>query len=337
MEIEFLFIGLFAASVSFFSGCFPIGTDQNQSQSQTKDNWFASDEDYNIDDLNSYGNWIVVANYGKVWQPSVVADWQPFYNGHWVFDGNNWVWESYEDFGWIVYHYGNWINTPDQGWVWLPGRGTWSPARVQWIQYGDMVGWAPMPAQGARLPEPWEAQSRRVWNVVRANDFNKDNVTRYRIQDVTRTDINNQARIIRNAPDRKAIEQRTNAPVPVVRIEKVVTRPVTTQPATVTRPVTPAGSVNRSQTAAPSDNRGIIRMKTPEQENKRIEPYRAKVAKDVIIRKNVKPVPKKETKDNNAKPAEKPKEVERKTEQRDAGTRTDTKEKDTPQAPTRDR
>jgi hypothetical protein len=95
---------------------------------------------YNIDDLNAYGEWVPLDNYGRGWRPYAVADWMPFDNGHWAYADGAWTWISYEPFGWMVYHYGYWYNDPIYGWAWIPSDESWSPARV---------GWAPLPPPGA--------------------------------------------------------------------------------------------------------------------------------------------------------------------------------------------
>ncbi len=97
--------------------------------------------------LEWYGEWVVVPGVGRAWAPSVWSDWQPYYNGVWVWtDVYGWVWYSYEPWGYITYHYGRWWWTPEYGWVWIPGY-EWSPGWVVWIEGPSYVGWAPM--------DPW--------------------------------------------------------------------------------------------------------------------------------------------------------------------------------------
>jgi hypothetical protein len=193
--------------------------------------------EYNIDDLNQYGEWVDVNPYGRVWRPSVVNDWEPFVNGHWTYDGNDWVWVSYEPFGWIVYHYGYWENTPDYGWFWIPGGDTWSPARVQWINYGDEVGWAPLRENNRVWPEPWESNNVHPWMVVRTENFNRENITTYRVPNVTRVSNTNQVQIERRQPDLKYVQRYVKDPVRVVRIDKEPLRNETPPVRTNTPPV----------------------------------------------------------------------------------------------------
>ena len=158
--------------------------------------------------------------YGRVWHPSVINTWQPFTNGHWTYDGTDWVWVSYEPFGWIVYHYGNWENTPEYGWLWLPARDAWSPARVQWIDYGDNIGWAPMRANNRSWGEPWENNNVHPWMVVRMEDFNRDNITSYGVSAATRNNHIGTSSIQRNAPQLRTIQSHVKDPIKIVKINK---------------------------------------------------------------------------------------------------------------------
>jgi len=114
----------------------------------------ASSEDVAMfyDDLGQYGQWVDYENYGPVWSPSNVnEDWRPYTDGRWVPTNDGYVFESQEPWGWATYHYGNWMPTPNYGWVWAPGR-TWYPSTVEWRTSPEdapvdtsYVGWAPIP------------------------------------------------------------------------------------------------------------------------------------------------------------------------------------------------
>ena len=138
-------------------------------------------DQWDLDELVNYGNWIRVEPFGTVWQPMVTEDWQPFFYGHWLHADDGWTWISYEPFGWIVYHYGNWYNDAEFGWIWIPVRGIWSPARVVWEQFGNSVCWAPIPPEGFDLPDPWTPAGRGPWVIVGRADFAKENVGKFRM------------------------------------------------------------------------------------------------------------------------------------------------------------
>ena len=170
---------------------------------------------YNSDDLNGYGEWIYIDGYGRVWSPYVTAQWQPFADGRWVFDGNDWVWDSYEPYGAIVYHYGNWEYASNRRWVWIPNQTHWSPACVVWVYYGDQIAWAPRPRQGHAYGEPWEHNHHRNWVVVRNNDFTNDHVNKHRLTGATIVKGGRNAPISRTPPPVTYVQQHTPKPIPV--------------------------------------------------------------------------------------------------------------------------
>lgn len=102
------------------------------------------------DELEPYGDWVLVEPQGWVFRPRVnTVAWRPYQDGQWepsyVF---GWVWESNDPFGWITDHYGFWFHDDFQGWLWQP-YGAWAPSWVAWVQVGDFVGWAPLAPSGA--------------------------------------------------------------------------------------------------------------------------------------------------------------------------------------------
>jgi hypothetical protein len=103
--------------------------------------------DYSLfyDQLASQGRWFDVSGYGYCWRPTITMPrWRPYLDGCWMWSSLGWTWQSNEPFGWIVYHYGRWVNLSRYGWVWVPGS-EWAPAWVAWRQSRDYVGWAPLP------------------------------------------------------------------------------------------------------------------------------------------------------------------------------------------------
>jgi hypothetical protein len=174
----------------------------------------------------------------------------------------------------MVYHYGDWENTPENGWVWIPSNDPWSPACVQWIYYDDQVGWAPRRAQNRNWLEPWEQNNVHPWVVVRMENFNRENVVSYRMNNVPMVRDVQTARIERRAPDLKIVQTRVKEPIQVVKIERepvqrnpvrnVVTPPVERNPGKtdVTPPVerTPV----RTDVTPPVDrNQGRTDVKPP--------------------------------------------------------------------------
>ncbi len=94
--------------------------------------------------LVPYGEWIVVARYGRVWRPLQIAvGWQPYLYGEWAWTDEGWFWVTDEPWGWATYHYGRWTYDPVLGWLWVPGF-VWGPAWVAWRITDGFVGWAPL-------------------------------------------------------------------------------------------------------------------------------------------------------------------------------------------------
>jgi hypothetical protein len=149
----------------------------------------SEDAAYFQEALAPYGQWLSHPRYGQVWRPHRVdRSWRPYTDGRWVLTQDGYVFETEEPWGWATYHYGNWLYTPDHGWVWVPGR-TWYPHTCTWRANDEHVGWAPVPPAEAspsdlgwsgdygsgseygysgsaldHLPASW-------WNFTRAADF----------------------------------------------------------------------------------------------------------------------------------------------------------------------
>lgn len=98
-------------------------------------------------DLDAYGHWTHLPQYGDVWAPaSEPADWAPYQAGRWVWEPYyGWTWVSYEPWGWAPYHYGRWFFY-GASWYWWPGpvtpffRPIWAPAFVSFFGFGPHVG-----------------------------------------------------------------------------------------------------------------------------------------------------------------------------------------------------
>jgi len=98
------------------------------------------------EDLDAYGHWDDVPDYGRVWVPAVSQGWVPYRDGRWVWEPYyGWTWVSYEPWGWAPYHYGRWFFY-ESSWVWWPGpvysyyRPIWAPAYVSFFGFGGGFG-----------------------------------------------------------------------------------------------------------------------------------------------------------------------------------------------------
>ena len=110
---------------------------------------------YGADDLNGYGEWVYISQYGYVWRPypgslSSFTDWSPYRYGTWRWiPPFGWTWVNDEPWGWATYHHGRWFY--DAGyWYWSPYgyyRSThswWFPALVVINVFNDNVCWYPL-------------------------------------------------------------------------------------------------------------------------------------------------------------------------------------------------
>jgi hypothetical protein len=85
---------------------------------------------YFYNTLSPYGDWIEIDDNMYAWKPyNVSRRWSPYTMGRWVWSDYGWYWDSYEPFGWAVYHYGRWYNDDYYGWMWIPDY-QWGPSWV---------------------------------------------------------------------------------------------------------------------------------------------------------------------------------------------------------------
>jgi hypothetical protein len=122
---------------------------------------YVSDDVVGYEDLDEYGGWRTVPEYGNVWFPhTVVVGWAPYRFGHWVWIAPwGWTWVDEEPWGFAPFHYGRWVAVGGVwGWVPVPPRPAvvtvayvrpvYAPALVAWVGgahwgVGVAVGGAP--------------------------------------------------------------------------------------------------------------------------------------------------------------------------------------------------
>jgi hypothetical protein len=143
-------------------------------------------------DLDDYGDWQSVADYGEVWVPRGVAvGWAPYRFGHWVWIAPwGWTWVEAEPWGFAPFHYGRWAFVNDY-WAWVPGpvvvRPVYAPALVAFVGGGGMslsvsfgggfegVAWFPLGPRDVWVPG-YHCSPRYFQNI---------NVTNTRVVNVT--------------------------------------------------------------------------------------------------------------------------------------------------------
>ncbi len=129
---------------------------------------YVSTEMTGYEDLNAYGTWRQVPEYGWCWVPTrVAAGWAPYRFGHWVWIPPwGWTWVEDEPWGFAPFHYGRWAYY-QAAWIWVPGpvvvRPVYAPALVAWvggsgfsfsvsIGAGGGIGWFPLGPREVFVP-----------------------------------------------------------------------------------------------------------------------------------------------------------------------------------------
>jgi hypothetical protein len=128
--------------------------DQREDRADTAN--YVSREMTGYEDLDDYGQWGYVANYGTVWFPTAVpVGWAPYRFGHWVWIRPwGWTWVEDEPWGFAPFHYGRWAFANSR-WCWVPGpvvvRPVYAPALVAFVggegfrvAAGPGVAWFPL-------------------------------------------------------------------------------------------------------------------------------------------------------------------------------------------------
>jgi hypothetical protein len=117
------------------------------------------------EDLDEFGTWQMVADYGPVWVPHVRPGWAPYRFGHWAWVAPwGWTWIDDAAWGFAPFHYGRWAYVAG-GWVWVPGivvaRPVYAPALVAFLggpnwrfdlSVGAPVGWFPLGPREVFVP-----------------------------------------------------------------------------------------------------------------------------------------------------------------------------------------
>jgi hypothetical protein len=128
---------------------------------------YVSDDVIGYDDLDRYGSWSRVSDYGPVWFPTrVSAGWAPYRHGHWIWQEPwGWTWVDDAPWGFASSHYGRWVLVRDR-WGWVPAppraRAVYAPALVAFVGgsnwsvgvslRSDPIGWFPLGPRDIYVP-----------------------------------------------------------------------------------------------------------------------------------------------------------------------------------------
>ncbi len=133
--------------------------ERDQRLAQARSYTYVTADVAGVEDLDQYGRWQQIPDYGWAWSPaSVEAGWAPYRAGRWIWqDPWGWTWVAAEPWGWAPYHYGRWTYW-GSGWYWVPVAPTvravaYSPALVAFVGgSAGYVGWFPLAPRDPYYP-----------------------------------------------------------------------------------------------------------------------------------------------------------------------------------------
>ena len=168
---------------------------------------YVSDDVVGYEDLDEYGGWRSVPDYGTVWFPhTTVVGWAPYRYGHWVWVSPwGWTWVDDAPWGFAPFHYGRWVVVGGV-WGWVPVaprpavvtvayvRPVYAPALVAWVGgprfgvgvavggVGAGVAWFPLGPRDVYCPS-YHVTERYV---ERVNVYNTTIINRVQVTNVYR-------------------------------------------------------------------------------------------------------------------------------------------------------
>jgi hypothetical protein len=173
---------------------------------------YVSPDVVGYDDLDDYGDWNQVPEYGAIWVPrNVPPGWAPYREGHWAYVapwGYSWVDDS--PWGFAPFHYGRWIAWNGR-WGWVPApppppggvyvRTVYAPALVAWAAVGTGVAWFALGPREVYVPS-YPVSRAYVENINVSNTVvNRTVVTNvYNTTIVNHTVINNVTYVNQRVP-----------------------------------------------------------------------------------------------------------------------------------------
>ncbi|MBS0395692.1 MAG: FecR domain-containing protein, partial [Proteobacteria bacterium] len=158
--------------------------ERDRREDQAQASRYVSPEVTGYEDLDDYGEWQSVPDYGPVWMPVVSAGWAPYRYGHWGWIAPwGWTWIDDAPWGFAPFHYGRWVYVGAR-WCWAPGPRhvppVYAPALVGWVggthwsvgvtAGGPPVGWFPLGWNEVYVPG-YRVSDRYVRNVNVSNTY----------------------------------------------------------------------------------------------------------------------------------------------------------------------
>src|SRR5438132_1920922 len=260
---------------------------------------YVSDDVIGYEDLDEYGGWRPVPEYGTVWFPhTTVVGWAPYRYGHWVWISPwGWTWVDDEPWGFAPFHYGRWVVVGGV-WGWVPCapravvgvayvRPVYAPALVAWVGGphfsvgigvggggGVGVAWFPLAPREVYVPS-YRVSRTYVTNVNVSNTtVNNVVVNNYYNNVVVNKNVTNIRYVNQTAPNAVTVtshEAFTSAQ-PVAQhmmkidrreLESAQVNPTTPTVAPQQRSVLGAGAEARVRPPAIAMNRAVVARTAP--------------------------------------------------------------------------
>jgi hypothetical protein len=149
-------------------------SDRDRREDHSTSARYVSPDVIGYEDLDEYGGWREVPEYGTIWFPhTTVVGWAPYRYGHWAYIAPwGYTWVEDEPWGFAPFHYGRWVAVGGV-WGWVPCRPAvigvayvrpvYAPALVAWVGGphfavgvgvggGVGVGWFPLGPREVYVP-----------------------------------------------------------------------------------------------------------------------------------------------------------------------------------------
>jgi hypothetical protein len=198
-------------------------SDRDRREDHSTSARYVSSDVIGYEDLDEYGGWRDVPEYGTIWFPhTTVVGWAPYHYGHWAYIAPwGYTWVEDEPWGFAPFHYGRWV-TVGGVWGWVPCRPSavvgvayvrpvYAPALVAWVGGphfavgvgvggGVGVGWFPLGPREVYVPS-YRVSRNYVNNVNVSNTtVNTTVVNNYYNTTVVNKNVTNVTYVNQRAP-----------------------------------------------------------------------------------------------------------------------------------------
>ncbi len=262
---------------------------------------YVSPDVVGYEDLDDYGGWRPVPEYGTVWFPhTTIVGWAPYRYGHWAYVypwGYTWIDDA--PWGFAPFHYGRWVFVGG-AWGWVPCpppapgivyvRPVYAPALVAWVggphfaagfavggfAAGVSVGWFPLGPREVYVPSYPVSRtyvtninvSNTTVNTTVVNNYYNNVVVNKNVTVVQQTYVNQRVTGAVTATSGQAFTSAQPVARNIVRMDQreLVSAPVTAAAPAVAPPKQAVLGASAAATARPPafvQNRAVVAKVTP--------------------------------------------------------------------------